>query len=351
MNAKKTLIFLALCVGLAVAAFFLARKDVGRQADDAFRQTPLLTPEERSRAESVRAVELRAKDKSLTLELGESGVWRIKEKQSYPADTAQVRGLLLKLLSSILMEAKTADESRYPRLGLDEASAVRIGMRDAGGRELFALYVGKTSQEREATYVRKEGQTQAYLASSLLDASTDAMSWADSKPFALPEGTVARVGIALPGKEPYEIERAEGADAWTLKDVPEGYEAKEESELRAVVSSLGAFYIEDVKRADAVPSLASDKAARVTFSLTDGGRLDGDFVREEGSGAWARFKLTPPSAKESEKDKAAPPPAINYASASPLLEGWAFRVPDFLYEDVTKEKQTLLRPKAEDKKP
>lgn len=100
---------------------------------------------------------LRLQDASgdVTLELKDK-VWRVAQRGGYPADFAEISGLILKLLDAKVVQSETVGASLHGRLDLlapgkdvKEGSGTLVELGDAAGKTLASMVLGRVSLKKD----------------------------------------------------------------------------------------------------------------------------------------------------------------------------------------------------------
>jgi hypothetical protein len=305
-----------------------------------------------------------------TIVRGEAA-WTIEEKGGYPVDPNKVRDLVLAAASARLVEAKTDDPDRLPRLELADpgqpdarSRGVRIEAED--GTPLAAIVVGKTKHGlygsgRGGVYVRRVDETQAWLADRTIPVPGAAIDWLERQVLDLPSGEIALIRLESEGGEPVELVRA-AADAEALSlavPAPEGQEA-DQARIEQLSAALASLSMQDVR-----PRTGDSPDPVARFITRDGLQVDVALRKEaEGEEAayWAEFEValtepplpSPPAdvadggaqqpAEGGETETASPGADARAAELSRRLAGWSFRIPAYLAERFEWGRGDLLKP-------
>lgn len=349
-----------LSVALAVGA--VASRDApvtARPAGEPF-QPGLL-----DRANEVKTIKITGPGTTtFTLVAGEGG-WRLAEKSHYPARPEKARELVLQLANLQLVEAKTAQPERLPRLELEdpgkaEAKSRQVELLDAEGQPIAAAVVGKTRYGlygggRSGVYVRRPGEPQAWLAAGTLELPSDALDLLDAQVIDLPSGEVAKVTLGVGGEE-LVLHRAGRDQPFALDaPLPEG-RALDPAKAEEAAGMLSVLSMQDVKPAAELPPAAETHRARV--ESFDGLVVDVTLARiGEGDEAerWLQLSAsapepapTPeaaPAATGGEAGTAEPAQASAAERARELqtrLSGWAFKVAPYVADRVATKLEGLL---------
>jgi len=185
MKTHHLLVLLAAAALAVIAALWTRTVHEPEHAQGA---GALLAPGLEAKVNEVSTIHVKGKDDaSVTLERGTDN-WTVKEKSGYPADTGKVRKLLIGIAQSKLVEQKTSNPQYYGELGVadptaaapaetkpEDSDAKKNGDEKPGalveidapveGSDKVALIVGNSARGATATYVRKAGDSQSWLAS------------------------------------------------------------------------------------------------------------------------------------------------------------------------------------------
>jgi hypothetical protein len=103
--------------------------------------------------------------------------WSLPEKNNAPVDANKVRDIIFGLSEMILVEPKTKNPALYTALGvtspLPQNTSTEIHVKNVAGNSLAALIVGtakplKSNPNRQAFYIRKPQERQAWEAEAVL---------------------------------------------------------------------------------------------------------------------------------------------------------------------------------------
>lgn len=343
----------------------------------------------------------------VTLERREKG-WVVAEREGHPADVAKVRELLLKLADAKLVEAKTANPELHAKLGVED-----IAGKDAKGTLLgieglakpVAIVVGNYSgRAGETTFVRRDGEAQAWLAKGNLSLDPNAANWLLKDLFDIPSNRIAEVRIEHAGKVVHAVKDAPEDPNYALQDLPKGREPASDFVANALASVPSTLRFDDVVPAEkAEPPADAWQATYTGFAglvlKATAWQADGkDYARFAASFDEARANAF--VAKDQAKEKAdyeaaklaasmtpagapspgATPAAVPSPGATPApaaalpeaplavtdpakdaaekldavraevksinarTEGWTFVLPAFKFTNITKAPEDLLKP-------
>jgi len=191
-------------------------------------------------------------DGSRTTLVRDATHWMVSQR-NYPADTGQVRKLLLDLSNLKVEEQKTADPALYPKLGVEEprgAQATSTGVQiDVNGKTL-GLIVGKTSGT-SSVYVRITGQAQSLLANPQLAPDADPRHWLDRTIVDIAPEQVTEVDLEPQDGPGYSIKRsaAGAAPDYRVSPLPKGRELADPSAPASQAGALAGLQLDDVRKA------------------------------------------------------------------------------------------------------
>lgn len=319
-------------VALAGAGVWLVSRQGATGAPEAQTQVLRLTPGELN---SVTRLRIFKGDGSHASLKHDGTRWLVTERD-YPADTGQVRKLLLDLASLKAEEQKTADPALYAKLGVADptgVAATSIGVDIDLQGKTQRLIVGKTSGT-QSVYVRVAGQPQSLLASPQLTPDPDPRHWLDRSLFDIPPDQVTAIEIRLQGTPEYSIKRAAASAAGATADflvspIPKGRKLADPSAPASQAGALAALQLDDVRKAGSVaPTAQAIFQTRDGLTLTLAGIKDGElrYITVVAS-------ATAPAAQERARDLNA------------RLAGWQFELPGYRYDELFKPLEQLLVPK------
>jgi hypothetical protein len=258
--------------------------------------------------------------------------WIVTERD-YPADTGQVRKLLLDLASLQVEEQKTAEPALYAKLGVEEPTGVQTSSTglelDLNGKTQ-RLIVGKTSGTR-SVYLRLVGARPSVLATPQLTPDPDPRHWLDRSLLDIPPDQVAAIDIKAQGTPDYSIKRAAAGAAsdFVVSPLPSGRKLADPAGPAAQAGALAGLQLDDVRKAGAVPATAQAIfQTRDGLSLTIAGIKDGElrYITVVAS-------ATVPAAQGRAQDLNA------------RVAGWEFELPGYRYDELFKPLEQLLVPK------
>jgi hypothetical protein len=299
--------------------------------------------------------------------------WRVEEAHGYRADWGRLRALLADLAQAQVIEAKTSNPEFYARLGVEEvaapeASGVRVEFGESSG--LPALIVGKAAEGRDGRYARLQDEAQSVLIDRGLDLPAAREDWLDKTIVDIADTEVVEFEIRHADGERVLARKLSADDEnFQLQDVPEGRQIQSVWTVDSLANSLSSLNLEAVS-----PEGEIDWSGAARFGLVtaDGLRLDVDLAThaapeggdEGGAEHWIRvqagvYKTAVESAVES-----APPAdgesaeegnveggnvegmdgaAGRAAEINTRVSGWAYRIPKYKFDSMSKRMGDLLQ--------
>lgn len=255
--------------------------------------------------------------------------WRVAER-GYPADTGQVRKLLLDLAALKVEEQKTSDPALYSKLGVEDPHGAQSGSTgvdiDLNGKTL-KLLVGKTSGTG-SVYVRVAGTAQSLLASPQLTPDADPRHWLDHSLLDIPADQVKEVDVKAASGPEYSIKRAAGAADYAVSPLPKGRELADPGAGATQAGALVGLQLDDVRK-----SGTQAPVAQSTFRTGDGLVITLAGIQEgETRYLTAAASASAPAAQQRAQDLNA------------RLAGWQFEMPGYRYDTLFRPLEQLLKP-------
>ena len=277
------------------------------------------------------------------------GKWLLMESSQYPVDWVVLRQLLSDLAAAEVIEEKTSNPELYSRLGVEDitapdAAGVLIVFAEETG--LPSLIVGNQAQGREGQYVRLEGSDQSVLIGRALTVPKETQQWLDLDIIDVPAGEVVEVSIIHPEGEQVHLVKASADDAdFELQNIPEGREIQSNWSVNSIGGSMASLRMDsvtpdkDIDWSDAVETrLLTADGLQVTVKVVSAQEqhwisLHAGVYQPAGSGESAG----PDEAAE------ASGPAERAKQINERVSGWAYAIPQYKSETMTKRMEDLLQ--------
>lgn len=234
----------------------------------------LMFPGLAARLAEAAKVEIRRNEGAMTL-LRQDDRWVIAERNDYPARDARLRELLTGLTELRLLEPRATDMAGWARLGVDDpvnpgSTANFVRVLDGQGRSIAELFLGRRRVRTqgglpETVYVRRGGETQAWLAEGRVPVDADAASWMDRDVANFPPERVLGAAIRRAGERPLTLGRREPGAPLVVTDP-----ADPPVQNRAALDEVTRGF-EFLTFMDAIPAAENrgEALGEATFSLTE----------------------------------------------------------------------------------
>lgn len=224
------------------------------------------------------------------LTLGRRGeTWLAGDRGDYPARAGSVANLMTSLAAMKLIEPKTRNPDLFAQLGVENrapgAASTLYNFQYAGGANAGGIIIGKRSSsasfdQRGATFVRRAGENQAWLASGEPNAPQDFSDWLAPLP-SVPGPEVRRIAISEGDKVIFAAAR-EPEGRYTRADASEP--GANDTNVKRIAQAIVSSNFDDVRPVAGLP----DPYRRIHIEL-DAGALDILLVGVEGK-TWTRFE-------------------------------------------------------------
>lgn len=308
--------------------------------------------------------------------------WTVIEKSGYPADTAQVRSLLLGLADLRRIEPKTAKPERYGDLGLSDpdtegSRAVSVQLKGTDGDPIADLIFGdrqpaRADPTRTEIYLRQPDDNQTWLVEGNLPELGGALSWLESDVLDTDRDRIRTATVEHADGETIQVGREDVEEMdFSMASVPEGREPASPFTINALANAFSQLQMDDVLPADEVEFPAEPElvASMETF---DGLSVSAEIAQQQER--WL-LRLTaqgdpsaatpadgdPAEGTDAEEEQATPetedetPPAAESPDVEAEAErlnarwdGWIYEPTAGWLDSVNKRLEDLLEPLAEE---
>jgi hypothetical protein len=323
--------------------------------------------------------EITIESASATLNIKKQGEnWLITEAGDYPARFDKIKQTALTVADMKILSAKTSNPSLFSELGVEDTTAEKssshvLTLKDAGGKALAAVIVGnlKTSNTAGDTgvYVRKPGANETWLASGVLQVSSDVVEWIEQNLVNIADDRILDTRIEHPGGAVVSITRSKGEENFTVTDIPEGKEARSEYFVNQIGTILSNLTVENVKARTGFvfPDTATNTTvrtydglvAKITTANVDGANYIAlDFSVDESllSAATATGDAANPAQEAivigEQPEKNEPAPADVRKEAQDLnnkVARWVYTIPSSKYSLLVKQVTDVTQDKTPEK--
>jgi hypothetical protein len=352
MSRKHFSLLLAVTLVVAVAVLLVPSR-TGREA--AVEKSRLL-PQLQGQVNELDWLQIRGAggDTVATLRRGE-GFWKVEEASGYRADWEQIRTLLTDLTQAEIVEHKTANPEYYDRLGVEDVDQPGAGglLMDFGtSNGIPAVIIGNRSEGRDGHYVRRRDDAESVLIDRSLEVPRDRMNWLDQNIIHVADSEVVEIEIVHPDGQRVRARKVAANDEnFELQDIPEGAEIESAWTVNSLAGGLASLTLEDVAAAVDI-----DWAGATQFGLVtaDGLRIDTELTAidatddadQADSEYWIRLQA---SLFQTAVDSAVTAPedggetGDRAAAVNDRVSGWAYRIPKYKYDAMTKRVDDLLK--------
>jgi len=329
IRPAQVLVLVAAGVALAGAGVWLVAR---HGADSETQPAAQVLPLQPADLNAVTRLDVFKGDGSRTTLTREATHWTVTQR-GYPADTGQVRKLLLDLSHLASEEQKTSDPTLYSKLGVEDpsgAQATGTGLTlEVHGRTL-GLIVGKTSGT-SSVYVRVAGQPQSLLANPQLAPDADPRHWLDRGIVDIAPDQVTAVELAPLDGPAYSLKRSApgAAPEFGVSPIPKGRELADAASAASQAGALAALQLDDVRKTGTHPAVS-----HAVFHLSDGLTLTLTGI-PEGETRYLAATAAGESAAAQQRAR----------DLNTRLAGWEFEIPSYRYDTLFRPLEQLLKPK------
>lgn len=349
---SRTLAILGLAAALVAGAAIVVTGNRTKQtaADPAGQ---LVFPNLPVRVDAVARIEIERAGEKFELRRAENGTWVMPAKGGYPADFQQIRRLALDVANMRIIEARTANKAMHAEIDLDgsakDQKAVRVTLSGAQTEEFASVLVGRTRFGRQGnagdgTFVRRAEEDQVWFVQGRVGVEREQARWLEKRILDVARERVARAVVVADGAR-IEVTRAKPDQSdFDLSPVPSDKKVKSSFDVNLVATAVEALDLEDVRKAEGL-TFAAGTAEFATF---DGLEVRVEFAKD-GADMWARFTArhaAPAAAFEGEKLKKPEDVAAEAAAIEKRLHGWAYRLPAYKAEQMSRKIADLVEDKG-----
>jgi len=275
MSARQLLALGLLAAALVAAALYWNHRERPIEVE----AQSLVFPGLVQRQDRIDGIRISGAGNAMLVDLKKvSGLWRVTERNDWPADAGKISQLLMLLAQARLQEAKTSDPALYPKIGVEALSdrwAQGMEVRLDGGGKPLRVLVGHAHVGMDGDYVRVDDAAQSWLTDRHLDISRNPVDWLDHHLIDRPLARIEQVQIDSTDGNSYAL--AFRDDRFRLVDIPSA--AMGDSHAGdAMAGFLEQLNFDDV--ADDDGNAAIER--KVRFLGVDGVRVEVDAWRDQG---------------------------------------------------------------------
>ena len=308
MNAKNLSILAILTLAVVIAAVVLTQPQTVTPDKGKF------FPNLMSTINDVTAVNITAKNETITIIRGENQQWLLKERHNYPVTLEPVHKLLLGTADLTILEAKTSNPILYSKIGVEDvtkenAESTLLTLKNGEGKTVAVVIVGndrvaKIDSTRREIYVRKPEEKQAWLTLGQLPIKTNLTDWLDKPIIDIASDDVRQVSITQPyGDSFLLLKDSPEADDYKLANLPENAKVKFPYLLKNIATTLAGLKLDDVVMPEDV-NFDDQTSIRAVFTTFDGLEVTMTTMEEDSDNYYAKFSAAfNPDAIEPKKEK------------------------------------------------
>lgn len=277
MTEKQTTIlgFVTL-VAVLGAVWFLFGEKSGSQD---FAHDSALYPDLAERLGDVASVTITGTNIATHIEQ-DGALWKIAEKDGYPADITRIRTLLKGLADARVLHVKTDNPALYDRLSLGEG-ALHIHVGDKDKNTLVDLEIGDRTYENNSfsSYVRPTDNARSYQVSAIPEVVATPLQWLDQTLLHLDRTRISRITLNLEDGNAYTLSRSSPDTAFSL----EGESKEGQKDSTALMDMVATAYT-DLR--------FKDVKGQIARHLEEAGKNKGQSIVQTFDGLTLRFAFT-----------------------------------------------------------
>lgn len=363
-----TFAMLAVVAAAAIGGALYVTQEREAVIAESFERHPLY-PDLLSRVNDVDWLRINTQaDGPLTM-VKEGDSWVLQEKHGYFADIEKISQTLVELSSMELLEPKTQKPENFAELQLQDVAAPDGAITNsihvtakAGGQVLADLLVGR---DRPAdigggVFVRKSGDSQAWLASGSYQPKRKALQWLDRNIINIDSRRIRHVTMQHADGDGFAVTRPSlsSEDMEYASLVPPGMEPKPGHEMKNMAQITDFLVLDDVRPAGEIDWSAPDSI--LWLETFDGLKVSIISAKDDGK-PWFKLLLEPSAvspaladfvAKHKGEDslegriagemKTPEEVSAEIASMNQRLAPWAFRFTDYKSGKATERSADML---------
>jgi hypothetical protein len=316
--------------------------------------TGLLLPKLGSQLDSLASVTV--KRGSAVVRLQKQGDdWVVADKGGFPAETANLRSLLLSLANMRKLEEKTSDPNNYIQLQVEDqraedakadgkavAGSTQITLNNDRGDVVADLLVGKIQTQGAAaghaySFVRLVNTPQVWLVDGAASLPADSSFWLRASVINLPVEAVKTLEIQHPNGNKPIIGRDQPDQEFRLLNQPAETELLSKKSLPGLAANLAFMELDDVAEVATRPLVGVDKQSLGQSSFTSfaGLVITAQWSTIASEAGWVKFSASTTADADPASRQIAD--TINNE-----LGRWLVKLPGFKYDLLTKRLESLV---------
>jgi hypothetical protein len=338
---------LAILAGVAVLTIVFAAFGVWHQAGFSVRREhpELFFPDIVPHVRQIAHIRIQSKTGTVDVVFKPEKTWVVASKDDYPASYEQVRATVIALATLEKLEPKTDRADWLPYIDLVSpahgGNGKEITLLDDKGGVIASVITGKAEDIGDpegaiGLFVRRPGETQSWLARSVIDPKSDLSDWLEKEVMTIDRARIQEADVDPLSGPSYVVRRDKPSDAdFKLNDVPKGRELSYDAAPDGVAAAVVDFSFDDVKPAREFDFSDAQHTARVVTKTFDGLTVTVNVI-EHGPDFWATVSA-----------EATSPEARNEArQINARATGWAYKLPAYKGTQFTTTLESMLKPKG-----
>lgn len=316
--------------------------------------TGLLLPKLGSQLDNLASVTIRRGSAVVRLQK-QGDDWVVADKGGFPAETANLRSLLLSLANMRKLEEKTSDSNNYVQLQVEDqraedakadgkpvAGSTQITLNNDQGDAVADLLVGKIQTQGAAaghaySFVRLVNTPQVWLVDGAASLPADSSFWLRASVINLPVEAVKTLEIQHPNGNKPIIGRDQPDQEFRLLNQPAETELLSKKSLPGLAANLAFMELDDVAELAARSLVGVDKQSlgQTSFTSFAGLVITAQWSTIPTEAGWVKFSASTTADADPASREIAE--TINNE-----LGRWLVKLPGFKYDLLTKRLESLV---------
>jgi Domain of unknown function (DUF4340) len=201
--------------------------------------------------------------KEVDLARGADGTWTVASYFNFPADFSKVSQLAQDLNEAKVERLVTENPDRMAHLGFKDSA---ITLKDASGKEIWRLVVGKEPDSGTGRFIRFGDEPRAYFSGMHIWLDTDSKGWANAQLLSVKPEDIASIEIPFDEGKSVVVSRAKKDAPWTSESTTAGKQVSADK-IASVLASLTALKFTDTTDVGDAAALAA-APHMTTYKLT-----------------------------------------------------------------------------------
>ncbi|MBC6414735.1 MAG: DUF4340 domain-containing protein [Chromatiales bacterium] len=276
---SKTLILIVLATAISASVVFLLvrEQDSTQEQQKLF---PNLAADAVNIANQMNELRLSQGEQTLRIQKDDNGIWRVVEKDDFPADVPKIRALLRALTEAEKIEEMSSRSEDFPKLGIADADAldgagILLEMDTTDNR--WQLIVGNfPAHLDQGQYIRLPVENRSWLINRRLELDMTVDEWLDKYIIHMPPESLHRIVIEKHDDElvsTMTIVRRTKDGEFEIENLPADREIKSPYALQQIAAAVDYLQFKEVFPKDN-SFLLPETHIDATFTTFDGFELN-----------------------------------------------------------------------------